>query len=81
MKYKSVDELKIGMKVTEGQIEDILDTYIILDNAKIIKDGEFNHCWEGVISAISKEKIYATRGDQVLIFNDSFPRQENCCYE
>lgn len=49
-KYKSVDELYIGMEVAESQLSEIYDTYIILTNVKDTLDDLI-----GTIGFIGKE--------------------------
>lgn len=38
-KKLKLEDLKIGMRVKDTQLEEIYDTYIILKDAKTLKDG------------------------------------------
>lgn len=40
----TLDELKIGMKVKSVELDNIIDTWIVLENATIVQDGPFNTC-------------------------------------
>ena len=81
MKYKSVDELKIGMEVTAEELSNILDTYIILEDSQLIPKEPFGTTYKGKIKKVSKSMIHPSKNGDVLIFNDSIERQEYCCYE
>lgn len=82
MKYKSIDELKVGMEVTSEELEDILDTYIVLENSHLVpKSTTFGTTYKGKIKKVSKSMIHPSKNGDVLIFNDSIERQEYCCYE
>ena len=39
IKQLTLEDLKIGMRVNAVQLENIYDTYIILKDAKTLKDG------------------------------------------
>lgn len=83
MKKIKPNELKfwLGKRVNTKQLEDILDTYIILTDAKLVKNDFCNSSMEGVIDVFSTESIRLTKENSVLIFYDSFERDEDCYYE
>ena len=66
----TLDELKIGMKVKSVELDNIIDTWIVLENATIVQDGPFNTCWQGTVAEISKSRdtLHCT-GTCVLIYN------------
>lgn len=82
MKYKSVDELKIGIEVTTEELEDILDTYIILENSHLVPRSEtFGTTYKGKIKQISKNMLHPSKNGDVLVFNDSIEKDIYHCNE
>lgn len=82
MKYKSVDELKIGMEVTTEELEDILDTYIILEDSHLVPRSEtFGTTYKGKIKKVSKNMLHPSKNGDVLVFNDSIERDIYHCNE
>ena len=63
-------DIKVGMRVKSEQLSEILDTYIILSNVKLVKNRIGIGDWEGTISAVSKEPISITQENSVLIYHD-----------
>ena len=74
-------ELKVGLKVRASQLVDILDTYIILKDVKLVKNKLGIGTYEGIISAISKKPLRLTEKNSTLVYNDSFERGKYYEYE
>lgn len=81
MKYENINQLSIGMKVKVSDLDNILDTYIILDNLKIIPDKTYGVTYEGTIKAISKEPIHRKKETQTIVFNSSDEIEGWCYYD
>lgn len=81
MKYENINQLSIGMKVKVSDLDNILDTYIILDNLKIIPDKTYGVTYEGTIEAISKEPIRRKKETQTIVFNNSDEIEGWCYYD
>lgn len=82
MKYKSVNELKVGMEVTTEELEDILDTYIVLEDSHLVpRSKTFGTTYKGKIKQISKSMIHPSKNGDVLVFNDSIKRDIYNCNE
>lgn len=77
----SLNDINIGMKVTASQLSDILDTYIILTNVRLVKNCLGIGTFEGIIDNISKSEIRITKPNSTLIYNDSYEREDYCEYE
>lgn len=77
----SLDDLSIGMSITSSQLSEILDTYIILKDVHLVKNGLGIGTFEGIVDAISKTEIRLTKPNSTLIYNDSFERKNYCEYE
>mgnify|MGYP006968284743 CR=1 FL=1 len=69
------------MKVTAEQLSDILDTYIVLTDVRLVKNSLGIGTFEGIIDNISKNEIRITKPHSTLIYNDSFEREDYCEYE
>lgn len=80
-KKYTLNELHKGMKVNAEQLSEILDTYIILTDAHLIKDDIGIGVFEGVVDTISEEFVQLRKPNSTLIFNDSYEREECCEYE
>lgn len=79
----TLDEIKVGMRVRISQLDDILDTYIILYNLEDVFDRIGCMTMEGEILDISKKrskKDYSYLNDVVRIINDSSERNYNIEY-
>lgn len=76
-----LDDLSIGISVTSGQLSEILDTHIILEDVHLVKNGLGIDTFEGIVDAISKTEIRLTKPNSTLIYNDSFERENYCEYE
>lgn len=81
MKYLTLDDLKIGMKVKASQLSDILDTYIVLTDVHLVKDELGIGTFEGIIDNISDHLVRMTKPNSALIYNDSYEREDCCEYE
>lgn len=77
----TADKLKIGMEVLDSELDNILDTYIILGDVKLVDISPIEKAYQGKIVAISNKLIHPSKEGQTLVFNDSFSRQEYCHYE
>lgn len=77
----SLNDINIGMKVTAEQLSDILDTYIVLTDVRLVKNSLGIGTFEGIIDNISKNEIRITKPHSTLIYNDSFEREDFCEYE
>lgn len=77
----SLNDINIGMKVTAEQLSDILDTYIVLTDVRLVKNSLGIGTFEGIIDNISKNEIRITKPHSTLIYNDSFEREDYCEYE
>lgn len=82
MKYKSVNELKVGMEVTTEELEDILDTYIILEDSHLVPRSEtFGTTYKGKIKKYPKTCYTHQKNGDVLVFNDSIEKDIYNCNE
>lgn len=81
LKILKPEDVKIGMRVKSRQLENVLDTYILLTDVKLLKNRIGMTTLDGIVSAISKEPIRITQENSVLIYHDSYEREENCEYE
>lgn len=76
-----IHDIKVGMRVNSHQLTDILDTYIILTDVKLVKNKIGVGTFQGTIASISKTPIRVTKDKSVLIFNNSLEREDYCEYE
>lgn len=74
-------EIHKGMRVRASQLSDILDTYIVLSDVKLVKDKLGIGTVEGIIDDISDTEICLTKPKSILIYNDSYEKEEYCEYE
>ena len=86
LKYDNVSKLNIndikpGMRVRSSQLADILDTYIVLTDVKLVKNKIGVGTFEGTISSISKTPLRVTKDKSVLVYHDSYEGEEYCEYE
>lgn len=80
--YKlSICDIRPGMRVYASQLVDILDTYIMLKDVKLVKNRIGVGTFEGTIASISKTPLRITEEKSVLVYNDSYEREEYCEYE
>lgn len=70
-----------GKRVDTRQLEDILDTYIILTNAETVNNPTGPCYVAGILDDFSKEKIFITKRNSTRIFNDSLEREEFVNFE
>lgn len=77
------DELKsyVGKTVNSKQLEDILDTFIVLRNVELVNDENGICNIVGTLSTYSKKPIRLHEDNSTLIFHDSIERSEYCNYE
>lgn len=80
-KKLTLDDLKIGMKVKASQLSDILDTYIILTDVHLVKNGIGVGTFEGIVDSISNHLIRLTKPNSTLIYNNPYEREDCCGYE
>ena len=80
-KKYTLNELHIGMRVKADQLSNILDTYIVLTDAHLVKNNIGIGTFEGTIDAISKDEIQLEKPNSTIIYNDSYERDEYCDYE
>ena len=77
----NIGDIKPGMRVRSSQLADILDTYIVLTDVKLVKNKIGVGTFEGTISSISKTPLRVTKDKSVLVYHDSYEREEYCEYE
>lgn len=71
----------IGQRVNAEQLDDILDTYIILTDIRKVRN-KIGVCnIEGTIDEFSKEPIRLTKNNSTIVYNDSFEAEDFCGYE
>lgn len=80
-KKLTLDDLKIGMKVKESQLSDILDTYIILTDVHLVKNEIGVGTFEGIVDSISNHLIRMTKPNSTLVYNNPYEREDCCEYE
>ena len=80
-KKYTLDELQIGMTVKANQLSDILDTYIILTNVRLVKNEIGIGDFEGVVDVISDHYVPLTKPNSTIVYNDSYAREDYCEYE
>ena len=74
-----LEELQIGMEVTTLQLENIKDTYIVLDKVEVIQDK--NGCYiKGIVHGIATRMLAADVG-QTLFYRSSLEDLEYVSFE
>lgn len=82
-KKLTINELEAyrGKRVRASQLDNILDTYIVLTDVKLVKNRLGIGTFEGVVDAISKKCLKLTKPNSTLIYNDSYDKEGCCEYE
>lgn len=78
-KKYTIDELKVGMRVTTSQLSEIYGHYIILSDVKLVQDDMGVCKFEGIVDSITDVQIPFKNENSTLVYHD--PMDKDCCYE
>ena len=70
-----------GKEVTTHQLEDILDTYMVLTNSQVVTDFIHNSYIKGILDDYSKEPIKLSKYKSTLVYHPSYEREEFVDFE
>lgn len=64
----------LGKEVNTHQLEDVLDVYMILTNAEVVRDPIHNSYVKGILDKFSEERLRLSKRNSTLVYNPSYER-------